>query len=130
MTHYRAKRDHRARVAERSQSIPTDDYILELRARFDRFERELQETNELLSQLRQLRSRINKVASGDPTAPDSTASDSLVDRMMQAIINAPASGSWEPEARACLHVMVDWLIEHRYHHAAEGLIQVLINTRS
>ena len=127
MTHYRAKIGHWARVAERSRSVPTDDCILELRARFDRFERELQETNELLSQLR---SRIDKVASGDPVAPESTASDSLVDRMMQAIINAPASSSWEPEARACLHAMVEWLNEHGYHHAAEDLIQVLIDTRS
>ena len=127
MTHYRAKHDHWARVAERSRSIPTDDYILELRERLNQLDRELEETNELLSQLR---SRINEVASGELVAPESPASDSLVDRMMQAIINAPASGSWEPEARACLHAMVEWLNEHRYHHAAKDLIYELINSRS
>lgn len=126
MTHSKTKIGHRARVAERSQSIPTD-HFLELHKRLDRLDRELEEANELLSQLR---SRINEVASGDPVAPDSTASDSLVDRMMQAIINAPASGSWEPEARACLHIMIDWLQERRYHQAAEDLIDELINTRS
>jgi len=127
MTHSKTKIGHRARFAERSQSIPPDDRFLELRERLDQLDRELEETNELLSQLR---NRINEVASGEPIAPDSIASDSIVDRMMQAIINAPASSSWEPEARACLHAMVEWLNEHRYHHAAEDLIQVLINTRS
>ena len=127
MTHSKTKIGHWARFAERSRSIPPDDRFLELRERLDQLDRELEETNELLSQLR---NRINEVASGERIAPDSIASDSIVDRMMQAIINAPASSSWEPEARACLHAMVEWLNEHRYHHAAEDLIQVLINTRS
>ena len=127
MTHSKTKIGHRAQGAERSRSIPTDDHFLELRERLNQLDRELEETNELLSQLR---SRINEVASGELVAPESPASDSLVDRMMQAIINAPASGSWEPEARACLHAMVEWLNEHRYHQAAEDLIDELINTRS